>query len=179
MDVCILTSLDKGNPLVDKCIDTCLRLNGDVQVLYDKLPEQIDNQTLYISFLGDVIIPKDLIADHMYNTHPGPPWYRGWGSRLRSILDKQRTHGVTLHRVAEIVDTGDIYKVNYFDVSSAQSTDSIHSRAEKSCLKLVIWLVDCYLDGNVPEIKVAEWSGTFMYKDEYFRLNIIDSAGEA
>ena len=170
MDVCILTSLSKDNSLLSSCVAYCSLLGGSVEVLYDSLPESVNDTTLYIRFLGDTIIPKYLITNHMYNTHPGPPWYRGWGSRLRTILDKKPTHGVTLHKVEEKVDSGKILRVLYFAVDDKDSMQCIHSKAEITCINLVTWLVDNYLDNNIPNTKVDDWSGTFMTKSEYLQL---------
>ena len=137
MNVCILTSLEPTNPLIAQCVNECNRLGGEVYVLINELPFRTDNDTLYISFLGDVIIPESLISEHMYNTHPGPPWYRGWGSRLRTIMDKQSIHASTLHKVALPVDSGDIYKTIEFNVYQSDSMDDIHHRAELASLALV------------------------------------------
>lgn len=174
MDVCILTSLPKDSSLLSSCVDHCSLLGGSVEVLHDKLPNSVNNSTLYISFLGDTIIPKHLITNHMYNTHPGPPWYRGWGSRLRTILDKKATHGATLHKVEEKVDSGKILRVLYFAVDDKDSMHYIHSKAEITCFNLVTWLIDNYLNNNVPTTKVDDWSGTFMTKSEYLRLIRLD-----
>jgi len=170
MNVCLLTSLESNNPLVEQCITQCKRLGGSVQVLVDELPVSTDDVTLYISFLGDVIIPESLITQHMYNTHPGPPWYRGWGSRLRTVLDKQTVHASTLHKVELRVDTGPIYQIIEFSVTENDTIDNIHSRAELASLALVTWLIDHYALKGKPTHKVAEWSGKFMYKQEYQTL---------
>lgn len=170
MNVCILTSLESTNPLIAQCVNECSRLGGEVRVLINELPFITDNNTLYISFLGDVIIPQSLISEHMYNTHPGPPWYRGWGSRLRTIMDKQTIHASTLHKVALPVDSGDIYHTIEFQVYPSYSMDDIHYHAEQASLKLVEWLIDHYLDKGKPVTTVAEWSGKFMYFQEYNRL---------
>jgi methionyl-tRNA formyltransferase len=170
MDVCISTSLEPGNVLLDLCIAECSKLNGNIQVEYDTLPSNdfINENTLYLSFLGDTIIPEHLINQHTYNTHPGPPHYRGWGARLRTILDNQQQHGVTLHRVVKRVDAGDILHTSWFDVDKNDTPDTIHATAEIHCLKLVSWLIKQYQQNIVPNYKVAEWSGTFMYKKEFF-----------
>ena len=170
MNVCVLTSLEPTNTLIAQCVSQCERLGGEVYVLINELPFRTDNDTLYISFLGDVIIPESLISEHMYNTHPGPPWYRGWGSRLRTIMDKQSIHASTLHKVALPVDSGDIYKTIEFNVYQSDSMDDIHRRAELASLSLVGWLIDHYLDKGKPVTKVAEWSGKFMYNREYQKL---------
>ena len=170
MNVCVLTSLEPTNPLIAQCVNECNRLGGEVYVLINELPFRTDNDTLYISFLGDVIIPESLISEHMYNTHPGPPWYRGWGSRLRTIIDKQPVHASTLHKVALPVDSGDIYQIIEFQVYPSESMDDIHRRAELASLSLVGWLIDHYLDKGKPVTKVAEWSGKFMYNREYQKL---------
>lgn len=168
MDVCISTSLSRENQLLDLCVVECRKLNGKVWIEYDTLPENVNPDTLYLSFLGDTIIPEHLINQHTYNTHPGPPYYRGWGSRLRSLLDNQKQHGVTLHRVIKRVDAGDIIKTLWFDIDSNDTPDSIHQKAEFHSLMLVKWLIDQYQNNNIPTEKIANWSGKFMYKDEFF-----------
>ena len=63
MNVCVLTSLEPTNPLIAQCVSQCERLGGEVYVLINELPFRTDNDTLYISFLGDVIIPESLIVN--------------------------------------------------------------------------------------------------------------------
>lgn len=166
MNVIVLTSLKSTHPLIDLCEEEVKRL-GKFSFFFDCLPYTVDDNTLYISFLGDVIVPKEKIAKHMFNTHPGPPHYRGWGSRIRTLTDKRDTHGATLHRIHEKVDWGEIVKTEYFPVDSLSTPNIIHYQAEIHCLRLVRWLIDQYIDGIEVKANGEQWSGKQMLKKDY------------
>ena len=170
MDVCILTSLAYGDHILNLCMDECERLGGDVWVEIDCLPDAGTNDdTLYISFLGDYIVPKNHLKKHMYNTHPGPPGYRGWGARLRTLQDNKKQHAVTLHQIDEGVDTGPIIKTEYFPVDKLSTTDSIHAQAEVHCLRMVRWLITQYKEGKKIVPSGEQWSGKPMLKKIYIK----------
>lgn len=165
----IITSLPKDHPVL-YCSLFFLQQLGPYKLYFDELPKKVKKNDLVLSLLGDVIIPPELINKHTYNIHPGPPWYRGWGSRLRAAMDQQRWHGTTLHRVVEKVDAGQIIKVSYFDIEDHWTIDEIHQQSENEAVGQVQWLVDHYKKGFNDFKTVAEWSGKFMYRKEYEEL---------
>ncbi|MBV9565989.1 MAG: methionyl-tRNA formyltransferase [Bradyrhizobium sp.] len=72
-----------------------------------------------IAFSSPVIVQPDLLGAlgyGAYNFHPGPPQYPGWAPAHFALYEKAREFGVTVHLMAERVDSGPIVETALFQV---------------------------------------------------------------
>lgn len=79
--------------------------------------------TRLISMLTDVIVPAGILSrldGPAYNFHPGPPEYPGSNAAGFAVYEDAATFGVTLHEMAETVDSGAIVEVRRFDMPATK-----------------------------------------------------------
>ena len=72
-----------------------------------------------IAFATPVIVPASVLASlgyGAYNFHPGPPQYPGWAPAHFALYEQATQFGVTVHAMAERVDTGPIVDVTLFPI---------------------------------------------------------------
>ena len=72
-----------------------------------------------IAFASPVVVPADVLASlgyGAYNFHPGPPQYPGWAPSHFALYERATEFGVTMHAMAERVDTGPIIDVMLFSI---------------------------------------------------------------
>ena len=92
---------------------------------------------LIISFLNYVILPKKILTKApAVNFHPGPPEHPGSGCVSWAMYENQKMYGVTVHKLTDKVDSGEIFKVNRFDISDYESREEIDFRVKSELLKL-------------------------------------------
>ena len=72
-----------------------------------------------IAFATPVIVPGRILASlgyGAYNFHPGPPQYPGWAPAHFALYEQANEFGVTVHAMAEQVDSGPIVDVTLFPI---------------------------------------------------------------
>lgn len=78
-----------------------------------------------------------------YNLHPGPlPAYAGLNSVSWAIYRGERLHGVTIHRMAPVVDSGPIAYQETFPIEKTDTGLTLSTRCIKAGVKLMTKLVD-------------------------------------
>ncbi len=78
-----------------------------------------------------------------YNLHPGPlPAYAGLNSVSWAIYRGERLHGVTVHRMAPVVDSGPIAYQETFPIEKTDTGLTLSTRCIKAGVKLMTKLVD-------------------------------------
>lgn len=85
-----------------------------------------------IAFTTTVIVPAavlDRLGYGAYNFHPGPPEYPGWAPAHFALFDRAPRFGVTVHRMVEKVDAGDIVRVDRFDVPPRSTVEELEATA--------------------------------------------------
>ena len=90
-----------------------------------------------------------------YNLHPGPlPRYAGLDVVSWAIYRGEQEHGVTLHRMAGVVDSGPIAYQEHFPISADDTGLSLSAKCVRAGIGLVLRLVDTLADDPtaVPEI---------------------------
>lgn len=81
-----------------------------------------------ISFVSPWIIPTQLLDTAQraaINFHPGSPDYPGTGCYNFALYEGAKQYGVTVHHMAEKVDTGSIIMTSYFDVAPFETVESL------------------------------------------------------
>jgi len=95
---------------------------------------------LLFGFLTDVIVPAEQLSrlHQALNIHPGPPWMPGYRPTKKLLKDGNQDFGVTLHAMAEAVDTGPIIAVRRFRVPPNATLEIIETMAYQHCLQLAL-----------------------------------------
>jgi len=96
----------------------------------------IEECDIFISILYDKILSKDFIQTReCYNFHPAIlPNYAGVGTMTWSILNEEKFHGITLHKINGGVDTGDIIDTIKFKIDDDETSHSLYEKTMKKML---------------------------------------------
>jgi len=120
----------------------------------------------------------DLFPEGAINLHPAYlPYNRGAYPNMWSIVDKTPA-GVTLHRIDEDIDTGDILSRRRVEVRSTDTGRSLYQRLEQAGLELFRstwpWLVAGEIEGTSQD----EEAGTKHYVKDVEDIDEIDLDAE-
>jgi methionyl-tRNA formyltransferase len=78
-----------------------------------------------------------------FNLHPGPlPHYAGLNVVSWAIYRGERTHGVTVHKMAAGIDTGPIVYQSLFDIEAADTALSLYAKCVKGGVALILRLLE-------------------------------------
>jgi methionyl-tRNA formyltransferase len=78
-----------------------------------------------------------------FNLHPGPlPRYAGLNVVSWAIYLGERTHGVTIHKMAAGIDTGPIVYQSLFDIEVAETALSLYAKCAKEGVALLLRLLE-------------------------------------
>lgn len=99
---------------------------------------------IFISVMYDTLIKESFIKGrNCYNFHPGIlPYYRGSGAFSWSIINEEKTTGITLHEIDKDIDTGPIICVKEFPI---EESDTAYDLFEKG--------MDCLYELFVDKFK--------------------------
>lgn len=123
----------------------------------EAFPEEAKSLTpdLLISYISSWIIPAELIGNTKnwaVNFHPGPPEYPGTGCTNFALYNEVTEYGVTAHLMEATVDTGSIFAVKRFDVSSSDSVQSVTNRSYDALIEVFKITIDSLVsNGVLPE----------------------------
>lgn len=94
---------------------------------------------LVISFYSDLLIPADLLERMRVplNIHPALPRIRGVGYDTIPLVEGHEVHGVTLHRMDEAIDAGEIYWVAESPVAADLTQTQLRKRNQLLCLRML------------------------------------------
>jgi len=110
----------------------------DADMLANACADGVDGCRL-IAFLTSVIVPASLLSrlnGPAYNFHPGPPEYPGSYTAGFAVYEGARTFGVTLHEMAETIDSGPIVEVRRFEVPEGTKFQDLEMTAFKCVLQM-------------------------------------------
>ncbi len=123
----------------------------------DPMPEA----DVLLNFLSAPRVPFEVINRYRdaLNFHPAPPEYPGVGSASLALYDLRKTHGVTVHRMRETFDSGEILRVARFPIEEGWGYKQLWQRSLEECLAQFIE-VCCLLRRNAPikQHRVEQWS---------------------
>ena len=79
----------------------------------------------------------EAVSSEAYNLHFGPlPRYRGCFPGAWAIINGESNHGVTIHRMGESADSGDIVSKTLVSIDGNETGISLYKKCEKAGLKL-------------------------------------------
>lgn len=149
--------------------------------LDNKLLEKVKNlkpDFLIVEDFG-LILPKNLLKMPKYaplNIHHSLlPKYRGPSPAPFAILNGDLISGVTIIKVAEKVDTGDILAQKEYQLAENETTDSLLIKLNELGGELIISVIKKYLEGKenpIPQDESkASYTKRFEKRDGYFDIN--------
>jgi len=109
-------------------VDTIFWVKGEQK---PGLPDNWTGEWIF-SFKSDFILPGKLIrsaSKGAVNFHPAPPYYRGTGGYVYAIYNHDKTFAVTCHYMSEQLDSGEIIKVDKFDIITGETVSSLRQKA--------------------------------------------------
>jgi methionyl-tRNA formyltransferase len=143
--------------------DLTVRPVGAIDELRSLEPSFLRHARL-IAFASSTIVPPEILASlgyGAYNFHPGPPSYPGWAPCHFALYDRATEFGVTLHAMAERVDTGMILDVASFPVPERSSILGLCELTYAQLLNLFVeWADRLAKQPSLPTPRPAiQWSG--------------------
>ena len=114
-----------------------------------------------ISFLSLWVVPSMVLErarQGSFNFHPGPPEYPGIGCYNFALYEEAKMYGVTCHRMAKQVDSGDILKVHRFPILPSDTVASLKERSLVSLLHLFMEMTPRILAGEPIKADEERWS---------------------
>lgn len=100
---------------------------------------------LIITYRCPIILPASVFSKASlgaYNIHPSLlPKYPGLNPWHEMFRNHEREGGVTLHRITEFVDAGDIIYQSHFEIEPSDTIFSAREKADKAAADLVHKLI--------------------------------------
>jgi len=142
----------------------------------DGMLEQIGEVDFFISVYWPHLIDGKCLkyARDTINFHPALlPKNRGWYPHVHNIID-QSTPGVSLHRIAEKVDGGDIWVQKTVEIKSTDLASDLHSRLMSNIYELFEENWKSIFFGRIKA--VPQDQGQANYKSKYYfdKLDLLD-----
>jgi methionyl-tRNA formyltransferase len=130
------------------------------------------------------LIPKkilDIAGGRTINVHPSLlPKYRGPSPITTALLNGDTQTGISLIKIEEKFDTGDIYAQLKFDIAESDNRDALEKKIFKLGAPFLISLMDNYESmflGAYPQ-SLQGVSYTKIFTNEDFKIDWSKSAGE-
>lgn len=145
-----------------------------------KLDINLESIDLVISFLFPNKIKAPLIKLGKLgciNFHSAPlPKYRGWGVYNAAILNGEKQWGVSAHFVDESFDTGDLIKVNHFNIDPKKETAySLENKSQEYLLNLFDEVMGMVVSGKeLPRIPQKQEDGVNYSKKDTLKYEVIN-----
>lgn len=137
-----------------------------------------------IGFCTPVIVPADILRTldgQAYNFHPGPPTYPGTHPASFALYEDAARYGVTVHEMAEKVDSGMIVAVDWFDMPPDLRFTDLEMHAFKAAVKMFSAMAArLALDESPLPPSGERWSGRASTRKAFERMReVTDDMDEA
>ena len=176
--------------MLEKCIEFSLKKFKNIYVLTDdkkiikKLKNKINlvnikdlkkiNFDYLFSILNHRIIPYKVLKNAKQtclNFHDGPlPRYAGLFSSSWAIINNEKTHGVTWHKITKKIDAGDIVASKKFKIKKNDTSYSLDIRSILIGIKLFKTLIKKIDKNSFSSKKQNLRKRTYFGKNEIKRL---------
>lgn len=134
------------------------------------------NQLLFISLEFDSIINTQYFKDaRLYNIHFSLlPKYRGMYTSVFPILNGEKKSGVTLHKINNGIDTGEIISQISFELSYTMTSRELYKKYIFYGTKLMLECIDGLINNKLSSVPQKENESTYYSKKsiDYKNLNI-------
>lgn len=120
---------------------------------------------MLISFAcGHFFGPKflSLFSEGAINVHPSPlPQYRGCAPIQFTILNGERTTGVSMQRIVHEIDSGDILSFQPIALSGTETAKELEHMVAPLAASLVVETLDRLMDGTLVETPQVSQDATY------------------
>lgn len=134
-------------------------------------------RTRLIAFSTQIIVSRAVLERldyNAYNFHPGPPSYPGSKPSAFAVYEGAREFGVTLHRMAAKVDSGEIVAVDRFQIDPGAAARDVAIEAYGRMARLALNAAPALAQVSRPLRPCGEnWVGAKRRMAEYERLRRI------
>jgi methionyl-tRNA formyltransferase len=122
------------------------------------------NPDLFISVASPIIFKKELIALpklSCINIHNAPlPKYRGMLPNFWQLYHGEQKAGITIHRIAEGIDTGDIVAQHFVSIELEETLHDLIVKTKKMGARFMVDVIEDYRQGKVTYRKM-EGEGSY------------------
>ena len=182
----VLTNLNPKGWWQD-CNVNNIAKSGQIKVFEQDTTTQLElfdlilkyNVNTIISVQYPKILSKAVLAQVNYqafNLHLAKlPEYRGWHSASHAILNGDKTFGVTIHKIDQNIDSGEIISESFFEITKECTVGELYHQSEIQGLHLFKNFCDKLA---LNDIHGRQQEGTYRYYDERslgIRLSSIDN----
>lgn len=159
MKVSLFTKINK--PTVKECIEYLQEHFNGVSIYQGKTGEPFpveayqESPDIVLSYLSPWIVPKVILEKTTLwniNFHPAPPEYPGIGCFNFALYNNEKRYGITVHHMAERVDTGKLIAVKRFPLLESDSVYSLSIKSYGYMLSLFFEIIDLIVTNkSLPE----------------------------
>jgi len=172
----------KNDPYVEKALKFCqsnfYEVHSHLGNWGDPLPEGIGwwDGDYIISYLSRWIVPDSLLQKAKIgaiNFHPAPPEFPGFGPNNFALYEGAQEYGVTCHRMAAQVDTGEIIAVKRFPLLPTDDINTLLMRTYDYQLVLFYDIMGLILQGKDLPKSQDSWTRKPFTRKELDALGVI------
>lgn len=179
VEICAVVASDMQRDIVFSDVlvaDYCYRVNIPIYEGLNVSQVESLHPDLIFSLYHRKILSKDVLEcakDGAFNVHPGLlPKYRGCVPTYWAILNGESVSGVTLHRMTEGIDDGDIVAQREIVINELSGAE-LHAESMKIGFELFKDSLDCLISGNLNYISQDASLATYFgpYRSSYRYIN--------
>ena len=170
----ILNRNDSGIDTWQKSLKKCAKELG-IKIL--SLEDAYDIEDLYfISLEFDRIIRTSRFkTDKLFNIHfSNLPSYKGMYTSVMPLLNGEKVGGVTLHKIDDGIDTGEIIKQRFFDIDINDTARDLYFKYLNNAFELFKENIEQLLKNNISYEKQSAVNSTYYSKKalDFNNINI-------
>ena len=115
-------------------------------------------EILFSIFHNKIFSKKDLSSyKFSYNFHGGSlPDYRGSASPIWSILNNEKYTSITVHKIVEKLDSGEVYIVKNIKIDDHDTGQSLYNKLCIEVFKLFKKNFESLINNNLPALKTTK-----------------------
>lgn len=187
MKILITTRLEDKEQLENKLFKLKKSNNFKIEIIYEEKYKKNEFFKKILKHNFDSIINlrcRYIYTDKIlkkikncYNLHPSLPKYRGMCGYNLAILNKDKYHGVTFHKIDKKIDSGKILRVEKFILDKGITLEKLIKKTRSVQLKFLLSIIkDLKNKINIEkEYKTnVKWSNKYFGKDFLNKLSVIN-----
>ncbi len=178
----VLSDISRGQEsIINVAKDMNINISSPSKISPDVISEIIElGPDLIISAYYRKIFPKELLRVAklgIINIHPSLlPFYRGPVPTAWAILNGEKSFGITVHKVDEGIDTGDILVQKEYDIGDDETGHELYLRAMELGADLFIDNFEDIINNNIEAKKQSAGGSYFGKLKTRVLINWKDSA---
>ena len=110
----------------------------------------------FFSIVNRAILPKEILElprQGAINYHDAPlPKYAGVNATSWALMQQEKTHGVSWHRMSEMINGGDILKQVFLDIAKSETAFTLNGKCYEAAIHSFAQLIDDLSEGKALAI---------------------------